>query len=50
MPYSVGSLFAGIGGFDLAARWCGNAVVPDIPHLIFRAIKAWEEQHVVPIP
>lgn len=22
-PLTVGSLFAGIGGFDLAAEWCG---------------------------
>jgi len=39
-PFRVLSLFAGIGGFDLGL---GNAVVPQIPELIGRAILAAEE-------
>lgn len=44
-----GSLFSGIGGFDLAA-WCresikayGNAVVPLVPLQIFNAINDFEK-------
>jgi hypothetical protein len=41
-----GSLFSGIGGFDLAAQWRnesikagGNAVVPQVVYQIFRVIE-----------
>ena len=44
-----GSLFSGIGGFDLAAEWMGwenvfhcdgNAIVPQVAYEIFKAIEA----------
>lgn len=47
---AVGRVAHGVPARTHRIRCLGNAVVPDIPHLIFRAIKAWEEQHVVPIP
>ena len=47
---AVGRVAHGVPARVDRIRCLGNAVVPDIPHLIFRAIKAWEEQHVVPIP
>ena len=35
-----GSLFSGLGGFDLAARW-----VPQVVYEIFRAIETAEESY-----
>lgn len=37
-------LCAGIGGFSLAARGLGNAVVPQIPFVIFSCIQAAMEE------
>lgn len=44
-----GSLFSGIGGFDLAAAWCrgsikayGNAIVPQVALRIFETINEYE--------
>jgi site-specific DNA-cytosine methylase len=46
-----GSLFSGIGGFDLAAAWAGwtikaygNAIVPQVALRIFETINEYEKQ------
>lgn len=53
-----GSLFSGIGGFELAAEWMGwdnifhcemntfgaNAIVPQVAYEIFRTIEVFEQQ------
>lgn len=48
-----GSLFSGIGGFDLASQWrnqsiqaYGNAVVPQVVYEIFKAIEAYNVQNL----
>lgn len=47
-----GSLFSGIGGFDLAAEWMdrikglGNAIVPQVVYQIFKAIEQCSEYSI----
>lgn len=38
-------LFEGIGGFSLAAKWMGNAIVPQVALEIYKTIDAFDKQY-----